>query len=343
MNIFENHNYQKDLKYAAGVLSIDRGTILITGATGLIGSFIIDTLVYANKYLNKSFKIIALSRSLEKMQKRFPYYKSMSIALWVQDVCEPLAVHDDIDYIINAASSADPGTYAKFPAETIVTNIIGTKNILDYAKKHKHTKVLLTSTMEVYGKTTESPLAESNLGIVDFNEVRSSYPESKRTAELLCRSYCDEYGIYAIIARLGYIYGPTMTNTDNKVVAQFIRNCLNGQDIVLKSNGEQSRSYCYVADTVAGIFITLLHGKNGEAYNVANTESTTTIAEMARVVAEIASAKIVFDLPNEIEKKGFSKPMDAILDESKLKLLGYVPRYTLRDGLEQTIRILKVL
>lgn len=164
---------------------------------------------------------------------------------------------------------------------------------------------------------------------------------SKRSCELLLRSYVDEYNINAVICRLPSVYGPTMLKSDSKAHGQFIKNALNKENIVLKSKGEQRRTYSYVVDVVSGIFKVLFNGLNGEVYNIANENSIASIAEVASICAEIAGTNVVFDLPDKIEKKGFSQSKDCILDNSKLKSLGWNGKYTLKQGLVETIESLR--
>lgn len=339
-----NPLYQEDLKQISEYIKPEKSqvNILVTGATGLIGSLAVDALLYFNRSPKAAdIKIYAMSRKMEKLRERFFYAGEKDGLFFIeQDVIVPLKEDISYDYIIHAASNADPRMYALYPAETIRTNMEGTIQMLEYARKHQRTKVLFTSTMEVYGKAEKSAYAEADYGLVDFNNIRSGYPESKRTAELLCRSYQSEYGVYAVIARLGYIYGPTMTKEDSKVAAQFIRNVLAGQDIVLKSRGEQRRSYCYGADAVAGIFAVLFRGKAGEAYNIANASSVVSIAEMAETAAKIAGKQVVFELPDEIEQRGFSKAQDVLLKTEKLERLGWRGRYMMEEGIRRTVEIL---
>ena len=220
--------YNDGLRQVAETLPIKAGKILVTGATGLIGSCCIDALLYANEYCGCRFEIFALGRSQEKISKRF----KGKVTPVVQDVVMPLTLDVVFDYIIHAASNADPKMYALQPAETILTNVIGTKNVLEYCKKNIDTRLLLTSTFEVYGKIDGIDVYSENMvGLVDFHMLRNGYTESKRCAEMLVNSYIDEYGINAVICRLASIYGPTMLLNDSKAHAQFIRNALHGENI----------------------------------------------------------------------------------------------------------------
>lgn len=331
-------NYEKSINTIASEIGISNGTILITGASGLIGTCLIDTLTEANHSFGKNFKMIAIGRDEKKLNDRFGLNKDvMCIA---QDVSDPINL-DGIDYIIHAASNADPKSYALYPVETILTNVLGSRSVLEYSKKH-NTRVLLTSTFEVYGKLNQDEYSETDFGLIDFNKARAGYPESKRVSELLFKSYFDEYGVDCVVARLSSVYGATMQNNDSKAHAQFLKNALDGNDIILKSPGTQKRTYCYVVDAISGIFTVLDRGKSGEAYNVANDKSVATIAEVAEAIANIIGTKVVFDLPDEIEKIGYSTPQNCILNTEKIKTLGWNGRFSLEDGIRETLATLKM-
>lgn len=339
-----NKYYSCDLERVMHCIEMpDNVSVLITGATGLIGSFIMDAFLYYNQHSGKHVKITGTSRHIEGLRTRFGYaLKSEYLHLVQRDASAPIPDIEQYDYIIHTASNADPRSYALYPAETIITNIFGNNSVLEYARKHKNTRVIMTSTFEVYGYISEKGFfSEDDYGKIDFNQIRSGYPESKRTAELLVRSYVEEYGVDAIIVRLCSIYGPTMTKGDNKAVAQFIRKALKEEDIVLKSKGEQQRSYCYVGDAASGIITALCKGVAGEAYNVSNPDSTITVAELAQVTANIVGSNVVLGVPDEMEEKGFSKPKDSVLSSEKLMKLGFIPHYSVEQGLKQTILILE--
>ena len=202
--------------------------------------------------------------------------------------------------------------------------------------------MLLTSTFEVYGSIDDvSSYREDMSGVIDQTVLRNGYPESKRCCELLLRSYADEYNVNAVIVRLPSVYGPTMLKSDSKAHAQFIKNALKHENIVLKSKGEQRRTYCYVVDAVSGILKVLFDGVKGEVYNISNENSVASIADVAHSCAEIAGTKVIFDMPDEIEAKGFSRSKDCILDNTKLKSLGWSAQYSLHDGLMETIGYLE--
>lgn len=341
-----NRLYQDDLKAMLPYITFHTNkncSILITGASGLIGRFLADSLVYYNRQHENKIKIYCLGRRLEILKQCFGYCNdSDNVILLEHDICNELNNKLQLDYIIHAASNADPEKYKVFPVETIKTNVCGTINVLEYAKKHQGTKVIFTSTMEVYGEVQNSNcIKENEYGLIDFNVIRSGYPESKRTSELLCRSYYKQYKVESVIVRLGYIYGPTMTCEDNKAVAQFINNALNNEDIVLKSKGEQRRSYCYVSDACSGILCALLHGNAGEAFNLANKKSIVRICDIAEIIATKSKKKVVYKLLDNLGSSDITNVHDTVLDETKLCKIGWIPKYTIDMGLEHTIAILK--
>lgn len=334
-----NTLYKSSLEKLFEYLPDKDSVFLITGASGLIGSVFIDLIHLSNIKLGRHHVVYALGRSFEKLKKRFPFY-GKDVLFIEQNICEPITVDIIPNYIIHLASNADPRSYAKYPVETLITNVEGTKNVLKLAKDIG-ARILLTSTFEVYGKKEGNGFfSEDDYGVVNINAIRSCYPESKRTAELLLKCSVDEYKVDAVIARLCSIYGPTMLKSDSKAHAQFIRNALKHENIVLKSEGSQKRTYMYVMDTVSALLTILQRGKSGEAYNVSNENSITTIKDLAMTIANLSGTSIVYEIPDKTEQKGFSQSQNCILVNQKLRNLGWKGRYSLREGLMETLSIL---
>lgn len=334
MEIYKSPTYIKSINQIASSIKASNSSVLVTGACGLIGSCLVEVLIKAG------FNVFALDLNKDKLLNRFGQ-ETNKLHYIAQNVCEPFDCNYQFDYIINAASFADPKSYALYPVETILINVIGARNALDYAKEHLNCRVLVTSTFEVYGKLDKDSYKEDDFGLFDFNSLRACYPESKRTAEALLRSYASEYDVDAIVVRLSSIYGPTMLKNDSKAHAQFLFKALNGENIVLKSKGEQIRTYTYVMDAVSAILFVLFNGQKGESYNIANGESITSIYDLAQLIASIAGTKVVFDNPDELEKIGFSKPQNCILNTTKLSDLGFKPNYSLKQGIIETLQIMK--
>lgn len=316
--------------------SLANSNILVTGATGLIGSAFVDLLlIYAEKY---DYKVYAGCRSREKFDKRFSASNRLEyIGL---DVTKPIVSDIHIDFIIHAASGAAPLDFATDPVGVMKANFMGTANLFDYGINHGLKRFLYISSGEVYGEGCNGKWTETDSGYVNSMSPRACYPSSKRAAETLCTAYAKQYNINVVVARLCHTYGPLFTDRDNRVYAQFIRNVLQGEDIVLKSLGEQYRSWLYVADCVAALLYILVEGKSGEAYNVANEESNITIRQLAETIADIAGRKVVFDLPSDIERQAATPITKAIFDTTKLEALGWHPQTDIKTGLNHTIKTL---
>ena len=314
-------------------------TLLITGATGFIGSYIIRALLLKNETDGLGVRVLALVRNRERAEKMYGTNEALDYI--VQDVCQPLPTDKKADFIIHCASNAAPKEYSMYPVETMKTNFFGTINLLDYAKAVNAESFLYVSTIEIYCTTRGlDTIPEDAYGTIDAMKVRSCYPLSKKSCETLCVSYSDEYGVPVKIGRLSYIFGPGMREGDSKIVAVFPKCIADGENIVMKSKGEQLRSYTYVTDAITALFTVLLDGANGEAYNIASTKCITTIAGIAHTLVEAypeKGLKVIFDLPTEAEAKGFSLIENAVLDSSKLESLGWESQTDLRSGLMRVV------
>ena len=337
--------YQEDLANILAVKDIEqlRGKrFLITGATGLIGVQLIDALMQAD-----DVKVIAVGRSREKAKTRLgEHFANPRFTFMEHDITKPFnyalcIMNYSLDYIIPLASHTHPLAYSQYPVETIMINVKGAEHALELAQQTGAT-VLYPSTVEVYGNAQgDDVFTEDYTGMLNLKNARSCYPESKRVSEALCQSYMAEKGVKVKIVRLSRVFGPTMLPSDTKASSQFIQKAIAGEDIVLKSKGEQYFSYTYVADAVAAMLHVLLHGEMGVPYNISNEACDVHLREFAAICAECAGKEVVFDLPSETEAKGFSIATKAILDDARLKGIGFVPRYTIRDAIQRTIEIVK--
>lgn len=309
--------------------------ILITGATGLIGSCLVEVLMERPQ---RDYNVYAMGRNTERMNRLFERYNSVDgFHTLIADVTEPLSIEKDFHYVIHAASGAAPVEFSKHPVEVMKANILGVANMMEHGIKHEMQRFLYVSSGEVYGEGDGRVYSEDYSGYVDCTSPRSCYPSSKRAAETLCAGYAAEYGVDVVIARPCHTYGPNFTENDNRVYAQFIRNVLNGEDIVMKSTGEQFRSWCYVVDCVSALLYILLKGENGQAYNIADTGSNITIRELAEIVASIGEKSVVFDIPDIEEKKGYNPVSRSVYSVDKLKKLGWVVKGTMEEKMRSTI------
>ncbi len=324
--------------------SLLNSKFLITGASGMIGRVLIDTLMFLNETEGLNISITALGRTLGNLQNAFSEYLSApNLTLLCHDVNVPLTQNANFDYIIHAASNTHPVQYSTDPIGTINANVLGTLNLLEYAKNHSCKRFIFLSSVEIYGEALEGQLSftEKDLGYIDCNTVRAGYPESKRVGESLCCAYAKEYNLDVVIPRLCRVYGPTMKKDDSKALSQFIKKAVQREDIVLKSEGKQFYSYIDVFDACLAVLVILLNGKTGEAYNVSSKKSDITLKSLAQKLASIAGTKVVFELPNETEQKGFSKATRAILDNTKLCTLGCRELFDIDSGLKLTVDLLR--
>ena len=283
--------------------------------------------------------VYAAGRNEERASRLFrEYLDSSRFHLLTYDVTQPLKSEVSFHYVIHAASNASPSFFAKNPVEVMKSNLVGTANLLDYGITHGLRRFLYVSTGEIYGEGDGRVFAEDYSGYVNTMSARSCYPSSKRAAETLCVAYGAEYGVDVVVARPSHTYGPHFTESDNRVYAQFIRNVLEGKDIVMKSNGAQYRSWCYVVDCVKGLLYVLLKGKNGEAYNVADALSNISIRQLAEMVADIAGKKVVMELPSDAEQQGYNVVTKSVFSTEKLESLGWSVRGTMKEKMNTTIQ-----
>ncbi|MDR1629903.1 MAG: NAD-dependent epimerase/dehydratase family protein [Oscillospiraceae bacterium] len=347
MKFFENPAYKKDLiKAIESTLGIDRlkkKRVMLTGATGLIGSFLVDMLVLYNQQHNSEIEIYALGRSADRLKVRFGETEKPSLHYVEHDVNHEIAFDFPVDYLIHAASNAYPAVFHSDPVGTLMSNVMGTKRLLDYARQQSTKRFLFVSSGEVYGQgdaATDS-YSEEYSGYIDPLQPRACYPVSKRAAETLCVSYTKQYGLDTVIVRPCHTYGPNATSEDNRANVQFVNNALNGEDIVLNSAGQQLRSYCYVADCASAILSVLINGKTAEAYNIANPASKVTIAEFAAIVAAQQGKKVLFLNPDAKALEERTPIQKQVLCTKKLEDLGWTGRYSVEKGVEQIFKILK--
>ena len=310
---------------------LNNKVIMISGGTGFIGSFIIDVIRYRNKRYSSNIKVISLSRrggisdtTVENIQV---------------DITCPIEYSSNIDYILHLASNTHPKQYAEDPVSTITTNVLGCNHLLMLAKEKKISRFLLTSSVEIYGQGTEIPMDEEYCGYINCNNARSGYNEAKRTCEALCQSYMQQYGVESVIVRLARIFGADKKK-DTKAMSQFMEKAVAGEDIVLKSKGNQRYSYCYVADAVSGIFKALLDGTAGQAYNVSDDDEGITLGGYAEFIASLAGKSVVYQIENNAS---VSKATYALLNCNKIKEIGWKPNFSVCNGLKRSYDIYKQL
>lgn len=347
----DNNIYLEDIRLIASFPSIpwdvlEHSSILLSGATGMIGSLLVDSILFKDKQDGLDCKVIALGRNAEKAKKRFDSFWASPFFQFVEcDVNKAETMPFDLraDHILHLASNTHPIAYATDPIGTIAANVIGTQNMLALAVRCKAKRFLFASSNEIYGENRGDTelFEESYCGYIDCNTLRAGYPESKRCGEALCQAYKKQEGLDVVIARLTRSFGPSLQLTDTKALTQFLKNGINEENIILKSSGTQYYSYTYAADAVTGLLTVLLKGESGGAYNVADQSCDIQLKDLAKMIADIAGTQVIFDIPDAVEAAGFSKATKARLDGSKLKKLGWTISVSLEDGIRKTLAVLK--
>lgn len=326
-----NSIFEEDIKNIINDFDMsvfDGKTILVTGATGLIGKLCVKSL------LNSGYntQVIALVRDEEKAKNIFG--ESKRLTYLVQDINQRINTTRRVDYIIHAASTTSSKDFVEKPVETIYTAINGSRNILEFAKNKRLEGMVYLSSLEIYGVNEKENIKEEDYGYIDILNPRSSYSESKKMVETMCISYGTEYGVPVKIARLAQTFGAGVSISDNRVFAQFAKAIINKENIVLHTKGETKRNYCYTTDAVRGIFTILTKGENNNAYNVANENSYCSISEMAHLL-ENEYTKVEYKI-DEVNR-GYNPTVKIALNTEKLNALGWEAKVNLKEMFDRLI------
>jgi len=315
-------------------------TVLVTGATGRIGRYIVEALLEADIRYNYNMRIIAAVRDEEKAKEVLgsiiPFPNAL---LLVQDINTPIAYDGKVDYIFHTAGPAAPINFKETAVETLWAHTNGTHNILEFARTHNTRKVFYVSTVEVYGEwKVEKLISESDMGPLYNLRYRSCYPEAKRLCETMLACYKEEYGIDYCGVRLCHTLGPGIALHDGRAFAEFINCALNGHNIVLHSDGSAMRTYTYIADAINAMFIVMDKGESGVLYNVASNENTISIKDLAELIASLSPSRktnVVFG--SDGTQLPYLPFKLAIMDTTKIRQLGWEPIVRIEDTFKWTM------
>lgn len=309
-------------------------TILITGATGLIGSMLVKSVHAANKKYGLNIRVIGQIRNYEKARAVFgSLFESIEFVTDYKAGC---------DYLIHTVSPTASKYFIEHPVETIRTSVESTIDALEAAKENDAVMVYLSS-MEQYGVPYEpgQKMDENSIGVIDHLNIRSSYSESKRLCECLCASYASEYKTDVRIARLAQTFGAGAPLSDNRMPMQFARSAAEGKDIILHTEGRSLSNFVYLTDAVKGILVILNKGTAGEAYNICNDTETKSVKEIAELVAgEVAGGTIKVKIENRMNM-GYAPDTVMYLESRKLKNLGWYAEVGIKNAYERLVEYLR--
>lgn len=340
-------DFSKEIELCANISidwsKFDNKVLMITGATGLMGKFLIQVLLYRNILKGINTKIIAVGRNREKFLTRFSNIEGQeNLEFYEHDVQQPCKYSGRLDMIIHMASNTHPRLYATEPIDTEMTNIFGSYYLLQKASENEGCRFVLVSSGDIYGDNQSSKeyLSERDCGYIDCNTLRAGYIEGKRASEALCNAFKEEKGVDFVTARLCRIYGPTMLLSDSKAISQFIKKSVAGEDIILKSEGKQTFSYLYVYDAVSALLTISAMGKTGNVYNVADNRQCISLRNLAAILARIGNSTVRIEHLDIVESKGASTFQNVKLDATKLYGLGWKSEVEMEDGIRHTVHFL---
>lgn len=348
----ENKIFYEDLEYITNQEFIQwrrlqNKTVFITGGTGLIGFYVINSLLFYNRLYHANIRVVALVRNYAKARDQFKSQlnENPDMLTFVEGAIEDIpAVGMEINYILHAASPTDSSYFLEKPVETIQTTLCGMWNVLELARKNPIEGMVYLSSMEVYGPNRdEEPVSESHASCLDTMSARSSYPESKRMCENLCASYYKEYQVPVSCIRLTQTFGPGIRYDDQRIFAMLLRCAMEEKDIELLTEGKTKRSYLYLADAATAILTVLTSVNYGQVYNAANEETYCSIKEMADLVAsQIAksSIEVIVNTHSDTKTDKFLPELKMNLSVDWLKNLGWTPHFSLANAFERTMKSL---
>lgn len=315
----------------------ERESVLVTGATGLIGTALV------RRFAAEGRRVFAAVRNVEKARTAFAGLAQVEIVEWdvVRNAAPKPAVRPA--WLVHAAGETASKAFVERPVETIESVVEGTRHVLAFAREAGVRAMVFLSTMEVYGAPRAARVTERDYGDLDPLAVRSCYPEAKRLAENLCVAYAHEYALNVKIARLTQTFGAGVKYDDGRVFAEFARAILERRDIVLKTEGTTARCYCALDDAAAAVRLLLEKGEAGTAYTVANEATFCTIREMAETLIAAhpeSGTRLVFDFAGA-DARGFAPPFRMNLDCSRLRALGWAPTRGLLEMFDEMMKEMK--
>lgn len=327
------------------IASLAGSTILVTGGSGFLCSYFLETVAYANEaLLRPPCRVISVDNLSTGVAERVagladrPEFRFIT-----HDISEPLEIHEPVHWVIHGAGIASPTFYRKFPLETVDVNVGGTRRVLEMARRHQVRSVLYLSTSEVYGDPDPRfiPTPESYRGNVSCNGPRACYDESKRMAETLCGIYRALDQVPVKIVRPFNVYGPGQRLDDCRIIPDLMSGALRRTPLALYSDGAATRAFCYIRDAIRAMWLILLSEADGETFNVGNDEEEISIAELARKLSGVAGPPALSVVHRNSEDPHYltDNPQRRCPDLTELRTrFNWTPKVNLADGLRRTLK-----
>lgn len=315
-------------------------TVLVTGATGRLGMYFVEALVKADIDWNLNLNILALARNEKKLVQVFGNsLKLPNVHTLVQDITDPIFWEGDVHYIFHTAGTASPLDFTKQPVDTLWGHVQGTRNVMELAREKGSQKILYVSTVEIYGQwESDTEIREEDMGPIHCDEARACYPEAKRLCETMLAAYEKQHRIPYVGVRLCHTFGPGISLDDGRAFSEFIRNVIEGEDIVLQTDGSAVRTYTYVADAVGAMLVAFTKGKD-HYYNIANVDNQISIRDLAGLIAGLdAKRKTKVRYADKSGQKFSYLPFKlGIMNVDRILELGWRPQVGLEDAFRYTM------
>ena len=336
------HDPSQDIQAIAGSLGPDAHafedtTVLLCGGAGFLGRYFAAAFAYLNqRVLATPCRVIICDNLITSGPAGQELAARQGFRFLAHDIIKPLVLEEPVDYIIQAAGIASPYYYRKYPLETLEVATVGTRRMLEFGVGHPLRGFLFFSSSEIYGDPDPRcvPTPETYRGNISCLGPRACYDESKRLGETLCQIFYERHQVPTSIVRPFNVYGPGMQETDYRVLPNFASRILAGQPLHVYGSGDQTRTFCYVTDAIAGFLKVLLHGRRGEAYNIGNPVPELSMMELATILAEVVEKPLKMERVQYPKTYPADEPQRRCPDISKAASdVGYRPSVELRDGL----------
>tara|TARA_B100000989_G_scaffold214069_1_gene162721 strand:- start:3308 stop:4375 length:1068 start_codon:yes stop_codon:yes gene_type:complete len=327
-NIVNNLNLEK--------VKLQQKNILITGAFGFIGKYILDVFIKLIEENNIELNIYALDNFITSKQMYLNYYKERGINCINHDITNPLNLDIEFHYVISLAGIASPYYYQKYPLQTLNTSILGVQNLFKL-NHNKETRFVYFSSSEIYGDPNEEniPTKESYRGNVSSIGPRACYDESKRVGETICYIYSKKFNKNISIVRPFNVYGPSMEINDYRIIPNITRSFLFKEKLNIYDNGKQTRTYCYISDAINGFLKVIFNREKFEIYNIGNNTGEINVLNLVERVEKVINTNIDYQISDYPKEYPADQPQRRCPDISKaIKKINYKPLITLDEGIQ---------